>query len=152
MLKWLRDRLDRDRSSSKEFENYLNDFKKDVDRLVSNLDYEPIEGEVLPPWMVIRYPFYVDRTLFPDDISAHFYWTSGPGGQSWGDFIEYWCGLNFEQMKDYFRKFDLGEDWEERNTWFWNLFGEDTLSRPPFIEQELYDFADQVFRNTQTRR
>jgi hypothetical protein len=147
MLKWLREKLEPNNSSSKEFEIYLSNFRKDVDRLVSNLDYEPIEGEVLPPWMVVRYPFYVDSILFPDDISAHFYWASGPGSQSWREFLEYWWGLNFDQMKDYFRKFDLGEDWEERMTWFFNLFGEDTLSRPTFTKEELYKFMDEVFHS-----
>lgn len=50
------------------------------------------------------------------------YWTHGEGGYWWERFLQYWAPLDLEKKKAYFKKYDLGTEWEDRSYWASELF------------------------------
>lgn len=101
------------------FWNERDDFRQRVEKLISAHQFEKAAGEMLPPWIMCTCP----KSLPSDpDSSLRAYWTRGEGGYWWRRFLDYWVPLDLEKKKAYFKKYDLGTEWEERHDWASDLF------------------------------
>ena len=111
---------------------YLTAFKRDVEGLIDNLEFTKEPGEMLPPWIMRIHPQVLpgvealDRhsPVFGDD---YWYWRGGDGGSYRSRFMTCFLALDLERRKDYFAKYDLGPDWQERRHWAMELFDPDEL-------------------------
>jgi hypothetical protein len=66
-------------------------------------------GEPQPPWLA-----------FPDMGVTHIGWRMG-AGESYihSVFWPFWRHLDQAAREDYFRRYDLGADWPERDAWYY---------------------------------
>jgi len=93
-------------------------FRERVEKLIIAHHFEKTAGEMFPPWIMCTYP----TRLFNPDSSLRAYWTHGEGGYQWVRFSKYWAPLDLETKKAYFKKYDLGPEWEDRGHWASELF------------------------------
>jgi hypothetical protein len=82
-----------------------------VSQLVKRMNFQQRRNEPLPPW--VQFP-----ELPPFDMG----WRMGSGQ----DFLEqvfwpFWRALSFADKTNYFEKYDLGPEWEDRDTWYSEL-------------------------------
>ncbi|MGI9235562.1 MAG: hypothetical protein ACR2RD_18165 [Woeseiaceae bacterium] len=95
---------------------YKTDFESTVEQLILNHTFEKLPGEMLPPWFTRIFPFDLPTS------EGRAYWTNGEGGYYWERFLKFWVPLDIDTKKSYFKRYDLGESWLERHTWYMQLF------------------------------
>ena len=58
---------------------------------------------------------------------------------------EYYCKLSLEQRIEYFKKYDLGKEWKDRDNWFYDLFDGNGIDGT--TDEEYERIVDKVFGN-----
>ena len=122
------------------FNTYIRNFRKNTEKLIASLSFMKLPGELLPPWIVKIYPLSIDAskmnklginpmTYIQKDS---WYWypdrNSGEGGDYKIDFNIFFRGLSMDKKKAYFKKYDLGNTWQEREVWFHTIFDDENIS------------------------
>lgn len=80
-------------------------------KLADRFSFERIEAEPLPPWL-----------QYPQILIGSLGWRMGPGEDYLHDvFYPFWWGLDTEKQNEYIEKFDLGENWPDRDKWLRSL-------------------------------
>ncbi|MEJ2611936.1 MAG: hypothetical protein P8179_18135 [Candidatus Thiodiazotropha sp.] len=82
---------------------YISNFREEMINLISKHEFSKSAGEMLPPWFVCLYP------------------KSIPGIERLGAKSSLW------RNDYYFKRYDLGELWKERVSWFFTLFDEEII-------------------------
>jgi hypothetical protein len=111
---------------------YISNFREEMINLISKHEFSKSAGEMLPPWFVCLYPKSIPgierlgakSSLWRND---YWYWRGGDGGSYWAGFLIFFINLNYEQKIEYFKRYDLGELWKERVSWFFTLFDEEII-------------------------
>lgn len=94
-------------------------FRERVEKLINAHQFEKAAGEMFPPWIMCTCPKSLPNE---PDSSLRAYWIDGEGGYWWRRFLDYWVPLDLEMKKSYFKKYDLGTEWEDRGHWAFELF------------------------------
>lgn len=89
--------------------------------LIERKNIKPRAGEPLPPWIKFPgFPFFDGLERFGATGIHDIYkeWTS------------FWTGLTINQRQEYFRHYDLGDEWPDRSNWYqlwvaWEKYLED---------------------------
>ena len=85
--------------------------------LVDQLPLQRRAGEPLPPWIEE-----------PGAGPYHVIWRMGAEGYLRDEFFPFFSRLDKDQQEEYFARYDLGDEWPDRESWRNNLFysGDDT--------------------------
>ncbi|MGI9234685.1 MAG: hypothetical protein ACR2RD_13710 [Woeseiaceae bacterium] len=78
--------------------------------LVENFALPPGKDEPLPPWIEV-----------PGVDPYHMIWRMGAEGYLRDEFFPFFDKLDRDQREEYFARYDLGEDWPVRGSWYNNL-------------------------------
>lgn len=136
------------------FEEYLDQFKTELLGLIRARPIAKLVDEPLAPWVCYLYPLQFD----PDQMAsrgiepslyvekASFYWHTLEAAHCTRAFLQHFLALTHQAKVEYFRRYDLGPRWVDREHWFHLAFDED-----PNVSDDDYDLAHaQVFGETGT--
>jgi hypothetical protein len=132
---------------------YIESFRREVETLISEAAFTKTSGEPLPPWIARIYPLDIPGIDEIDVFSKsggddYWFWRGGDGGSYRTGFLQYFYALSLEQRVEYFRKYDLGARWSEREKWAFQLFDDEVLD---ISEEQWEELMDKVL-NTQAQR
>lgn len=131
------------------FRIYLDEFKTELLNLIRSHPITKPAGEPLAPWVCYHYPLEFDaeqmasRGIDPSVYfeKSSFYWHTLDAAHCTRSFFEHFFALSLQGKVEYFRRYDLGPHWPDRENWFHLAFDED-----PNVSDDDYEFAhSQVF-------
>jgi hypothetical protein len=122
------------RSQTQAFEKYLEQFKSGLLELIRVLPIAKLADEPLAPWVCYLYPLEFDHaqmaSLGIEPLTylerASFYWHTLEAAHCTRAFLRHFSALTLEAKMDYFRRYDLGPKWIDREHWFRLAFDENT--------------------------
>jgi hypothetical protein len=116
------------------FKKYLDQFKRELLELIRVLPIAKLADEPLAPWVCYLYPLKFDHAQM-DSLGiepltyyekASFYWHTLEAAHCTRAFLQHFSALTLEAKVDYFRRYDLGPKWIDREPWFQLAFDENT--------------------------
>jgi len=136
------------------FREYLDQFKRELLDLIRARPIVKLVDEPLAPWVCYLYPLEFDREQMESRgieprmycEKASFYWHTLEAAQCTKAFLQHFHALTHQAKVEYFRRYDLGPRWADRENWFHLAFDED-----PNVSDDDYELAHaQVFGETDT--
>ncbi len=113
--------------------SFVDRFRLNTLKLINKMEFSKASDELIPPWIVCIHPKEetIEKECLNYKDASHYwpedwYWYGGEGGTYWGKyFLPFFDSLSVNDRKEYFRKYDLGREWIERDLWLFDILDDD---------------------------
>jgi hypothetical protein len=141
-------------SGTEAFREYLDEYKRELLTLIAEREFSKRATEPLAPWLCYHFPLQFDRReldargvdflVYAEKDS--FFWHTLDGAACMKAFLAHFRALPLDGRIAYFKRFDLGPRWVDREAWFDLAFDDERVGDPD------YDLAHaEIFEPRSTR-
>lgn len=122
------------------FHEYLESYKRNLFGLISGREFPRRSDEPPAPWLCFHYPLQFDRKeldtrgveylIYAEKDS--FFWHTLDGAPCMRAFLSHLQSIPFAERVAYFKRFDLGPRWTEREAWFQLAFDSEEVGEDEY--------------------